>query len=146
MLASIRTRALACMCMRLHRSVHVLAVEGPPTFPLALFPDEFLPSRDDGGAGHMLHAGTCASMGVEGTRPCPCIVRRRYRAEMNKLTNIWCELDREGLGANREATLDDVLLSDAFDRCLNVARKGGAVGSLEPTFHNYMQEVPVLTM
>ena len=42
------------------------------------------------------------------------------------------------LGSKRGATLDDVLLSDAFDRCLELARKGGAVGSLEPLFHNYL--------
>ena len=31
------------------------------------------------------------------------------------------------------------LLSDAFDACLELARKGGAVGSLDPIFHNYHQ-------
>jgi hypothetical protein len=62
-----------------------------------------------------------------------------YRAEHNKLTNIWVDVDREGLGSKKSATLDDVLLSDAFDRALDIARRGGAVGSLDPTFHNYHQ-------
>jgi hypothetical protein len=36
-----------------------------------------------------------------------------------------------------------VLLSDAFDNCLTLARKGGAVGSLDPLFYNYYQAVVV---
>ena len=62
-----------------------------------------------------------------------------YRAERNKVTHVWCDMDREGLGMKKAATLDDVLLSDVFDRCLALARKGGAVGALDPTFHNYHQ-------
>ena len=38
---------------------------------------------------------------------------------------------------------DDVLLSDVFDTCLTLARKGGAVGSLDPHFHNYWQTAVV---
>ena len=62
-----------------------------------------------------------------------------YRAEANKLTHVWAQLDREGLGLKRAATLDDVLLSEAFDAALNLARAKGAVGQLEPLFHNYYQ-------
>ena len=45
------------------------------------------------------------------------------------------QVDSEALGSKRGATLDDVLLSDTFDTCLTLARKGGAVGSLEPLFY-----------
>jgi hypothetical protein len=62
-----------------------------------------------------------------------------YRAEKNKITHMWAELDREGLGNKRAATLDDVLVSDAFDRALTIARRGGAVGELNPLFYNYYE-------
>ena len=68
-----------------------------------------------------------------------------YRAEHNKITHVWAELDREGLGSKPKTTLDDVLLSDAFDRALTLARKSGAVGELEPHFYNY-HEAPVVGM
>ena len=72
-------------------------------------------------------------------RPAKMLLVLLYRAEKNKITHIWADVDREGLGAKKAATLDDVLLSDAFDTCLAIARKGGAVGSLDPLFHNYHQ-------
>ncbi|KAL3897598.1 MAG: hypothetical protein SGPRY_013019, partial [Prymnesium sp.] len=50
-----------------------------------------------------------------------------YKAEGNRITQIWADVDREALGVKTGATLDDVLVSDIFDRCLTVARKTGAV-------------------
>jgi hypothetical protein len=32
-----------------------------------------------------------------------------------------------------------VLVSDAFDRALTIARRGGAVGELNPLFYNYYE-------
>ena len=55
-----------------------------------------------------------------------------YRAEHNKITNVWADIDKEGLGNKKGATLDDVLVSDVFDRALDLARKGGAQGALDP--------------
>ena len=73
----------------------------------------------------------------------PLALFGRYRAEKNKITHMWDDVDREGLGAKKGATLDDVLVSDTFDLCLTLARKGGAVGSLEPLFYNYYQAAVV---
>jgi len=52
-------------------------------------------------------------------------------------------MDREGLALNKKAQLDDVLLSDAFDRALTAARRSGATGELNPQFYNY-HETPLL--
>ena len=38
-----------------------------------------------------------------------------------------------------------MLISDAFDRLLAIARKNGAIGSLDPQFHNY-HHIPLLNM
>jgi len=84
-------------------------------------------------------------MGLAGRRPSKMLLVVMYRAEKNKLTHIWAEVDREGLGQKRATTLDDVLLSDAFDRALTLARKGGAVGELIPHFYNYF-EAPTVGM
>ena len=43
------------------------------------------------------------------------------------------------------ASIDDVLVSDIFDRCLTTARKAGAVGHLEPLFHNYYETEVIST-
>ena len=52
---------------------------------------------------------------------------------------VWAEMDREALGLKKGAVLDDVLVSDAFDRALSAARRAGAVGELNPQFYNYSQ-------
>lgn len=46
---------------------------------------------------------------------------------------------------SQDLCLDDVLISDAFDRLLAIARKNGAIGSLDPQFHNY-HHTPLLNM
>lgn len=74
-------------------------------------------------------------LGMAGRRPPKMLLVMMYRAEHNQVTDVWVDVDREGLGAKKGATLDDVLLSDVFDTCLTLARKGGAVGSLDPIFH-----------
>jgi hypothetical protein len=136
-------------------------------------------------------------------RPKRMLMVVMYRAEHNQITQIWADLDKEGLGSKKEpparskhppwqsqpecsgrcgtprgrgwatgrpATasgaracclrsrrfisisdesqdlcLDDVLISDAFDRLLAIARKNGAIGSLDPQFHNY-HHIPLLNM
>ena len=35
--------------------------------------------------------------------------------------------------------------SDVFDRCLETARRAGAIGELDPQFHNY-HDVPTLSL
>jgi hypothetical protein len=52
---------------------------------------------------------------------------------------VWAQIDREGLALNQKAELEDVLISDAFDRALNAARRAGATGELNPQFFNYHQ-------
>ena len=72
-------------------------------------------------------------------RPARMLLVVMYKAERNRITEMWADVDREGLGTKKGASLDDVLLSDAFDRCLALARRSGAVGELEPLFHNYFE-------
>ena len=72
-------------------------------------------------------------------RPPRVLMIVMYRAEHNKVTHVWADIDKEGLGNQKGATLDDVLISDGFDRALELARKGGAQGALEPIFHNFHQ-------
>ena len=142
-------------------------------------------------------------MGMAGKRPKRMLMVVMFKAEHNQITQIWADLDKEGLGSKKEpparskrpawqsrpersgrrgtprargrATgrpvtasgarasrlhsrrfisvsdepqdlcLDDVLISDAFDRLLAIARKNGAIGSLDPQFHNY-HHIPLLNM
>ena len=76
-------------------------------------------------------------LGLGERRPQRVLMVVMYRTQHNRITNVWADIDKEGLGLKKGAKLDDVLMSDAFDRALELARKGGAQGSLEPTFHNY---------
>jgi len=82
-------------------------------------------------------------MGMEGHRPKRMLLVVMYRAERSRITHIWAEMDREGLALNKKAQLEDVLISDAFDRALNIARRAGATGELNPQFSNYYQ-IPVI--
>ena len=38
----------------------------------------------------------------------------------------------------------DTVRSDTFDQCLNLARKEGATGKLEPVFNNYYTDVTLV--
>ena len=96
-----------------------------------------------GAADEPLSSALLQRLGLGARKPPKMLLVVMYRAEKNKITDIWVDVDREGLGNNKGATLDDVLLSDAFDACLTLARKGGAVGTLDPMFHNYHQIVTV---
>ena len=96
-----------------------------------------------GAADEPLSSALLQRLGLGARKPPKMLLVVMYRAEKNKITDIWVDVDREGLGNNKSATLDDVLLSDAFDACLTLARKGGAVGTLDPMFHNYHQVVTV---
>ncbi|KAL1528896.1 hypothetical protein AB1Y20_010218 [Prymnesium parvum] len=84
-------------------------------------------------------------MGMTSRRPQKMLLVVMYKAEGNRITNIWADVDREGLGMKKGATLDDVLISDIFDQCLTLARKSGAVGGLEPVFHNYY-DLPLISL
>ena len=48
-------------------------------------------------------------------RPSRMLLVVMYRAERDQITRVWVEIDREGLGAKKDTTLDDVLLSDVFE-------------------------------
>ena len=76
-------------------------------------------------------------MGLAGRRPKRMRLVVMYRVERNQITTVWADIDREGLGAKKGASLDDVLVSDVFDRALTLARRGGAIGELTPVVHNY---------
>ena len=78
-------------------------------------------------------------LGLADRRPPRVLMIVMYRAERNRITQLWADIDKEGLGNQKGATLDDVLVSDGFDRALELARKGGAQGALEPIFHNFHQ-------
>lgn len=52
-------------------------------------------------------------------RPPRVLMIVMYRAEHNKVTNVWADIDKEGLGNQRGATLDDVLSSRQHDALLN---------------------------
>ena len=79
-----------------------------------------------------LSGSILAQMGMAGRRPKRMLLVVLYRAEANAITHMWADIDREGLGNKRAVTLDDVLVSDVFERCLNIARKHGATGELNP--------------
>ena len=95
--------------------------------------------RGEGAADEPLSSALLRRLGLASRNPPKMLLVVMYRAENNKITHVWADIDREGLGAKKGATLDDVLLSDTFDTCLTLARKGGAVGSLDPLFYNYYQ-------
>ena len=78
----------------------------------------------------MEEGGLLRKMGMEGRRPKRMLLVVMYKAERNRITQMWAQLDREGLGAKRKAELDDVLVTDVFDHCLTIARRAGAVGHL----------------
>ena len=84
-------------------------------------------------------------MGMAERRPKRMLMVVMFKAERNQIVDIWAELDKDGLGNKKDLCLDDVLLSDAFDRCLTTARRAGAIGELDPQFHNYWQ-LPVIGM
>ena len=84
-----------------------------------------------------LSGALLAQMGLAGRRPKRMRLVVMYRVERNQITNVWADIDREGLGAKKGASLDDVLVSDVFDRALTLARRGGAIGELTPVVHNY---------
>ncbi len=60
-----------------------------------------------------------------------------YKAQRNKIVRMWTGKDTEGVGKQATASLDDVLITDIFDRALALARKHGASGELTPIFNNY---------
>ena len=93
----------------------------------------------DGAADEPIARALLRRLGMGDRCPPKMLLVVMYRAEKNKITHVWADVDREGLGAKKGATLDDVLLSDVFDACLTLARKGGAVGSLDPLFYNYYE-------
>ena len=84
-----------------------------------------------------LSGALLAQMGLAGRRPKRMRLVVMYRVERNQITNVWADIDREGLGAKKGASLDDVLVSDVFDRALTLARRGGAIGELTPVVNNY---------
>ena len=84
-----------------------------------------------------LSGALLAEKGLAGRRPKRMRLVVMYRVERNQITNVWADIDREGLGAKKGASLDDVLVSDVFDRALTLARRGGAIGELTPVVHNY---------
>ena len=84
-----------------------------------------------------LSGALLAQMGLAGRRPKRMRLVVMYRVERNQITTVWADIDREGLGAKKGASLDDVLVSDVFDRALTLARRGGAIGELTPVVHNY---------
>tara|TARA_B110001452_G_scaffold7052_1_gene6342 strand:- start:398 stop:1879 length:1482 start_codon:yes stop_codon:yes gene_type:complete len=84
-------------------------------------------------------------MGMAERRPKRMLMVVMFKAERNQIIDMWVELDKEGLGNKKDLCLDDVLLSDAFDRCLTTVRKSGAIGELDPQFHNYWH-LPVIGM
>jgi hypothetical protein len=98
-----------------------------------------------GCAAEPLQGGLLRKMGMADKRPKRMLLVVMFRAERNQITQMWVELDKEGLGHKKDLSLDDVLVSDAFDRLLAIARKSGAIGSLDPQFHNY-HDIPVLDM
>eukprot|EP00962_Isochrysis_galbana_P005752 scaffold1553_cov132-Isochrysis_galbana.AAC.3 len=82
-------------------------------------------------------------MGMHDRRPKRMLLVVLYKAERSRITQVWAEMDREGLALNQKAQLEDVLVSDAFDRALNAARRAGATGELNPQFYNY-HHTPVI--
>ena len=84
-----------------------------------------------------LSGALLGQMGLAGRRPKRMRLVVMYRVERNQITNVWADIDREGLGAKKGASLDDVLVSDVFDRALTLARRGGAIGELTPVVNNY---------
>jgi hypothetical protein len=60
-----------------------------------------------------------------------------YKAVSSKIVQMWVGKDEEGVGKNRAATIDDILVSDTFSQCLELARREGANGTIEPVFNNY---------
>lgn len=84
-----------------------------------------------------LSSSILAKMGLSQRRPQTMCLVVMLRAEKNKITHVWADLDREGLANKPGTALDDVLVSEAFERALELARKSGAVGQLDPIFNNY---------
>mmetsp|Transcript_42617 Transcript_42617/g.138219 ORF Transcript_42617/g.138219 Transcript_42617/m.138219 type:complete len:204 (+) Transcript_42617:309-920(+) len=82
-------------------------------------------------------------LGMASRRPRRMLLVVMYKAERSRITQVWAEMDREGLALKKGAQLDDVLVSDCFDRALNAARRAGATGELNPIFTNY-HSVPVI--
>ena len=77
----------------------------------------------------LLGASKSGPKPAEGLATLPLVTM--VRVESGRITAMFVDYDREGL---RDApTLEDVLLTDTFGRCLAVARgPGGSVGELEP--------------
>ena len=79
-----------------------------------------------------LSAGLLRRMGMEGRRPKVMYLVVLVRAERNRITQLWVDMDREGVGRKKSPSLDDVLVTDVFDLCLRTARRTGALGALDP--------------
>ena len=67
-----------------------------------------------------------------------------YKAARSKVTRMWTMKDEEGIGKNAQATMDDVLLSPIFEKCLDLARRDGANGQLHPIFNNYHTDIATI--
>ena len=66
-----------------------------------------------------LSSALLTRLGMGSRRPARVLLVVMYKAERNRITQMWADIDREGLGMKKGATLDDVLLSDVFLPALN---------------------------
>ena len=67
-----------------------------------------------------------------------------YKTARSKIVRMWTGKDEEGIGKSPAASLDDVLVTTTFERCLDLARKEGANGQLEPLWNNYFTDCVVI--